>query len=321
MFPVGQVKSLGYRLPSPFLLKALSQEIRAFQPDIIHSHLEFSNLVTSIVTRHYNLPFVIHDHSGTVNNDARGYRLRRKAAARLIRSDGRIMAISKAVKQFNVDELDIPASRVSLVYNGIDIDAYASRAITGRFGGRNGEVGGPVVGFVGRLHSQKGVEYLLQSLPGVFQRVPRAKAVIVGDGPLRRTLEACVDASNLRCRVRFVGSTTEAATWYPRFDLVVQPSVFEPLGLVAVEAMASAVPVVAFAVDGLSEVVLDKKTGFLVERGNVAELEQAIVMILENPDLGRSMGLAGQVRAREMFSDSRMVRECHDVYRMMIGAK
>jgi glycosyltransferase involved in cell wall biosynthesis len=164
----------------------------------------------------------------------------------------------------------------------------------------------PTLLFVGRLVAYKGVDVLLRAMAGV-----PASLVLVGDGPLRGSLEALARELRVADRVRFAGRVTDAdrLAWYGRADAVVLPSVSrqEAFGMVQVEAMLSGRPVVSTSLPtGVPWVNRDGETGLVVPPGDVAALRGALVALASDAALRRRLGRAARAHALEHFTAARM---------------
>jgi glycosyltransferase involved in cell wall biosynthesis len=134
---------------------------------------------------------------------------------------------------------------------------------------------------------------LIEAFPSVVDRAPLARLLIVGDGPLRDELEAQVPAS-FRNSVHFLGTRSDIPQIMAASDVVVLPSSYEPFGMVLVEAMAAARPVIGTRVDGIPELIDDGITGLLVPPDDSVALSDAILRILLDESGAQSMRAAGQ---------------------------
>jgi glycosyltransferase involved in cell wall biosynthesis len=137
---------------------------------------------------------------------------------------------------------------------------------------------------------------------------------MVGAGPLRAALEARVAELGLTGRMEFLGFRADAAALMATMDIVAVPSLFEPFGIVAVEAMAQARPVVASAVGGLTETVQDGVTGRLVPPGNPQRLAEALRDLVRSSATRLQMGLAARQRALDLFSPERTIAAYSRIY-------
>jgi glycosyltransferase involved in cell wall biosynthesis len=143
---------------------------------------------------------------------------------------------------------------------------------------------------------------------------------IAGDGPLRAQLESEARRLGIGDEVRFLGFIADAAQFLAEVDVLAVPSLYEGLGVAALEAMAAGKPVVAAKVGGLGESIVDGITGFLVPPQNSNALAAAIAQLIRSPTLGASMGLRGRERVRQVFSLQTMARENESYYRELLSA-
>ncbi|MFI6299102.1 glycosyltransferase [Nonomuraea sp. NPDC050790] len=172
-------------------------------------------------------------------------------------------------------------SRLVVVRNGVDLDHFVPAGIEAQLRAR-ADLGIPaharLAVCVGRLTRQKGQDLLLRAWPRVLRACPEAELVLVGDGELQAELESSAPAG-----VRFAGPSADVRPWYAACDVLVMPSRWEGLPLTALEAMASARPVVGFAIPGLTEVV-GEETGALVTAGDLRGLAHALASRLSSHD-------------------------------------
>lgn len=230
------------------------------------------------------------------------------------RKCGAFLAVSRAVAD-EVERLLHPSAPVLVIPNGVGIPSPVDRAAARRAAGIAPDA--LVVLGVGRLASEKGFDVLIEAcrlarvtLPGLILR-------IVGGGDRERSLRRLAEAAGLDTGT-MVGALDDVASWYAAADLVVVPSRTEGQGLVALEAMAHGLPVVASLVGGLPEVVLDGLTGLLVPSDRPTDLEAAMLRLLKDVELRRSMGAAGRARVQSDYAYDRMVDRIHEVYRTML---
>jgi glycogen(starch) synthase len=190
------------------------------------------------------------------------------------------------------EELSLKATAVHVIPNGVDPDRYRPRADWPADDG--------YILFVGRLVPQKGLMTLMEAMAALLRRAT-ARLVVVGDGILEFLLRRA--ARNFGCadRVDFVGWARgdELVRLYQGAQFVVMPSVYEPFGIVALEAMACARPVIASATGGLQEIIEDGVTGVLVPVGDHLRLSARMVELLENPRRRAAIGTAARARAME----------------------
>jgi glycosyltransferase involved in cell wall biosynthesis len=210
------------------------------------------------------------------------------------------------------------AGRLSLIRHGVDLDRFQplspdSPEVKGLRRELGLSEGDAVVGFVGRLVPQKGLPYLLTAAEVLQARYGNLRFAIVGDGPLRNELTAATVRSGDR-RFCFLGERSDVPRLLGLFDMLVVPSEWEPFGIVNLEAMAAARPVVAFDVDGIPEAVVHGETGLLVPHRDGQALASAIAQLLDDAPLRRRMGVAGRQRVEKMFDVRGMTRTIEAFY-------
>jgi len=211
-----------------------------------------------------------------------------------------------------------------LIHNGIDIKPFYRRsevekeAIKSEY---NLSLDKSIITCVANLRSPKGHEYLIRALYELKGKSPDFLALLVGDGPLHGKLEELVRDLGLKEQVRFLGSRDreEIPEILAITDIFLLPSLWEGLPTAIIEAMAAGCPVVATAVAGTPEVVIDGETGFLVPPQDPVALARKIKLLLQDQPLREKMCLAGTKRAREHFSLEKMVREYETLYRELIS--
>jgi glycosyltransferase involved in cell wall biosynthesis len=178
-----------------------------------------------------------------------------------------------------------------------------------------------LIAVVGRIEDQKGVDLLVRAVPAVIGEVPRAHVLVVGDGTRRAEAEALADALGVADRVHFTGWRHDLAHVLRAVDVLALPSRWEAFGIVNLEAMAAAKPVVGFAVEGIPEVVVHGETGLLSPPGAVEDLARDLVRVLSDPDLAARLGAAGRRRFLEQFTPERMVQAHVELYEQLLNRR
>ena len=170
-----------------------------------------------------------------------------------------------------------------------------------------------MVGTVGRLDPVKNLHLLLQTHAFLVSKHPQVRTVIVGDGDERASLEAHAQSLGIKDSVIFAGYRSDVRALMPAFDVYVNTSSYEGVSLTILEAMATALPVVATRVGGNPEVVIDQETGLLVP-GIARALADAIGGLVHDERRRRVLGDAGRFRVKRHFSMARMVEDYASVY-------
>jgi len=204
-----------------------------------------------------------------------------------------------------------------LIYNGFSIDKisvcpyFSSEPVSENCNNENTE---PIVLALGRMVVAKGMDYLVRAFNGLESR---ARLVIIGDGPELEKLKKLCETLNINQRVSFQGwlNSAECKKWYMRSSLIVVPSIWpEPFGIVGIEAMSFAKPVVAFNSGGVSEWLRDGETGFLVPTGDTEMLKNKIELLLMHPSISEQMGKRGKEYYKEKFTPQGHIKLLKSVF-------
>jgi glycosyltransferase involved in cell wall biosynthesis/2-polyprenyl-3-methyl-5-hydroxy-6-metoxy-1,4-benzoquinol methylase len=310
----------------PLAVMRLLRLLRRERFDVVHTHSLRAELAALVVSRFMTpRPSLIR----TVHNTDDFY-VRRPfswLAGMSAKQLDAVIGISDAVSDYVKRHADVPQDKITRIYYGLDPAAYDG-------GGRKAEGGGSAsrlhhlrlpphalrqrkIGMIARLAPQKGHTVLLDALPAVVARVPNVCLELVGHEHLLSVdaLRAYAGQRGVGKHVSFTGFRDDVPELLAGWELLVLPSLWEGFGLVLLEAMAASRPVVASAVGPVSEVVVHGETGLLVEPGNPEALAEALVQVLENPELAARLGEAGRRRVAEHFSLDRMTVETEALYR------
>jgi glycosyltransferase involved in cell wall biosynthesis len=289
-------------------LPRLAAAVRGARPDVVHLHGQFAGSLGQIALSLAGRPNTLYTAQWPSYLDDGGTwsRLRNKTAEQVSCAGARLVVVlsENDRKEFTRRGLCDPR-KLLVIPNAYFID---SDPATPRRMDRQ------LIGFVGRLVDQKGCEFLVRAAPHVLAEMPSARVVIVGDGPERPNLERLARELGVASAVEFGGYDPHPARRMREMAVLAVPSIYEPLGMVALEAMACEVPVVASAVGGLPEVVEGGTTGLLVPPRDPDALAAALLRILKAPDQAASMGAAGLARARAGFSPEVISNRYAEVY-------
>jgi glycosyltransferase involved in cell wall biosynthesis len=305
------VPSVRLRSPrdlDPRLVVSLRRELRRLRPDVVHTHLVHADVYGALAA---GAPLV-----STKHNDDRfrmgPFRLVERA---LTRRAGRVIAITEALRRFNVEQVGLPENKVEVVHYGLDGQPPAWA--------RNEPVllpdGARVLLAVCRLTAQKGVDVAVRALAEVRRGYPDAVLVVLGEGPEHAALDALASDLAIGDAVFLPGRAGDVAEWLERAEVVVHPVRWEGFGLALLEAMLAERPLVASAVSSVPEIVVDGATGLLVPPNDPPALAGAISRVLADRELARSFGTAGRDRARAEFSVDRMAARTLAVYERVLA--
>ena len=286
----------------------LSRAVKEKKIDIVHANTRVTQVLAALLSRFSGIPYVTTCH---------GY-FKKSPGRRFFPLWGRmVIAISEPVKQHLLLDFNVPKERVSLIYNGIDIDRFRDQKSMDK-GLKKGELGlseGALVGIIARLSDVKGHCFLLEAMKKVIEQLPGSKLLIVGEGKEKGNLLRLTDRLNLQGSVIFIDSVDDTAKILPLMDVFVMPSLQEGLGLAVMEAQASALAVVASNIGGLNILVRDGENGRLVPPKDVDALAAAIVELLKDKDKAKMFGQNGRSFIEKNFSQDLMVRQTESLYK------
>jgi len=217
-----------------------------------------------------------------------------------------IVANSREVARYVEHVYGAPPARITVVYNAIDLERF--RPAAPRRGDRR-----PLVAMVGRLVAQKNLDLFVAAAAGLRERVPAARFLLVGDGPLRASVRAAVEAAGLVDCCELAGERHDVDELLRGADLFWLTSNWEGLPNAVIEAMACGLPVVATDVGGTRELVRSGEEGFLIRPGDRESLVTHSVALLTDHAMRARLARAARARA-ETFSIARMVGAMQDVY-------
>ena len=236
----------------------------------------------------------------------------------LLRSAGRVIAVSQAVAESLRQNGVIESSKITLIHNGIDVDRF-TRSMELRDGNSPA-----LVGTVGHLAPIKGHDVFVRAAAMLYERRRALRFVIVGEDKSpemghRRSLESLVAELGVSGVVDLPGWRDDMPALLSSLTLFVSAARSEPFGLAIVEAMAAGLPVVASASEGASEIIEDGVSGKLVPVDHADALAEAIDNLLDNPVECSRLGRNAQLAARERYSLDRMAKDTERVYREVLA--
>lgn len=296
----------------PRLIARTAALVRGLGLHILHAHEVKSDVIALLTSRLQPVATMATLH-GWIGNSAR-QRAMIALDRRAVRHLDRVVVVSRKMER-EVLEAGVPAARVCLVHNGIVLENYRR---TGRRGWLREllrrDVPGPVLSAIGRLSREKGHADLVEALAAVAAAGHRVSAVLAGDGPERGPLEALVAARGLGDRVFFPGYVAEPWRLLEETDLMVLPSHTEGLPNVALEALAMDVPVLATAVGGTPDVIIDQVTGRLVPPHDPRALASAIGDFLARRDDWQRTAADGRRMVEQRFDFAARTRRMEQLY-------
>lgn len=299
---------------SPKAILYVAQRLKRERFSLIHTHGYKANIIGGIAAKLAGVKSVatMHLHTETTHR----LRLYRIIDLLTLRFFPKVIAVSESMRQYLI-AAGLPPKRVMTVHNAIDIGIFTSnvsfhdKALRNQLGIGSDQ---NIISLIGRLTSQKGHRYFLESANRILEVLPETRFLIVGDGPLREDLEGLSLSLGIAQAVRFLGYRQDVAALMSMSDVIVMPSLREGLPYVLLEALALARPVVGTRVGGIPEVIKHGETGFLVPPKDSERLTEAIIWVLRNPEEAASLGERGRELVSREFNVETMVRKIAAVY-------
>ncbi len=340
-------EAIGLAAPHDAALRTLSVNLLMAAgvsgADVVHTHTWYANFGGHLAKLIHGVPHVVTTHSLEPHRPWKaeqlggGYALSSFCERTALEAADAVIAVSAAMRDDVVACYPgLDPGRVVVVHNGVDTDEFRPDPGLEALHRLGIDPDRPSVVFVGRITRQKGIEHLLAAAAAID---PAAQLVLFPSAP-----DTAEVGREMRARAADLAASRGSILWLeeviPRAELIqvlthatvfVCPSVYEPFGLVNVEAMACGAPVVASAIGGIPEVVADGETGLLVPfeaavGGNpadagrfAADLAAAINRLLDDPEAARTMGAAGRARVLERFSWPAIAARTVDVYRSVLS--
>ena len=319
-------------------------QIKALQGiDVVHTHTWYVSMAGFLAKKLYGVPFVLTTHSleplraWKAEQLGSGYAMSSWMERTAILDADAVIAVSNGTRQDILRAYpDIAPERVHVIYNGIDLDEYQRKASTSALQKHGIDPSAPYILFVGRITRQKGVTHLVDAIRYL---PPNTQVVLCAGAPDTPEI-----AAEMREKVEQARSHNPRIIWiekmlpkpetielYSHARIFCCPSVYEPFGIINLEAMACEAPVVASATGGILEVVVDGETGYLVPFEQdpatsfptdpdkfARDLAEKLSSLLADPEKCRSFGQAGRRRVEEKFAWSSIADQTIELYKRLI---
>jgi glycosyltransferase involved in cell wall biosynthesis len=300
----GALRVPAIRIPAPRDIDPLllARIVRATRADIVHTHLVHADLYGAVAAKLRGARLVSTKH----NDDPFRVGPFRHVERGLSQLADRVITITDALRDFNVERVGVDPAKVETIHYGLDElpDAWGVNPADNVPGDAR------VLLAVARLTEQKAVDVAIRALPLLPDDTV---LVVLGEGPDRDTLEHLTRDLGIEHRVFLLGRVPDVAAWLRRATVFVHPARWEGFGLAVLEAMLAGLPVVASRVSSLPELVVDGETGVLVQPDDPSALALGIARALEQ----RNLGDAGRERAHREFSVARMAERTAALYRAL----
>ncbi len=311
--------------------------------DLVHCHTWYTHLGGIMAKLNYGIPLVITVHSLEPLRPWKreqlggGYDYSLWVEKTALEMADAVIAVSEETKRDVLSLFNVKEERISVIHNGIDLSEYRPTEEKGVLEALGVDPARPYVLFVGRITRQKGIIHLVRAIRHLD---PGFQVVLCAGAPDTPEIAAEMQQAVASARHHHDGivwiekmvSRPEAIALYSGASVFVCPSIYEPFGIINLEAMACGTPVVASAVGGIKEVVVDGETGFLVPLSQMiespfeatdpeafsADLAARINLLMADPPLAARMGAAGRKRAEELFGWDAIARKTERLYAKLL---
>ncbi len=318
--------------------------IKPVDADVVHCHTWYSHFAGILAKLCYGTPLVVTTHSleplrpWKRNQLGRGYDASSWIEKTAIEMADAIIAVSKETKEDVLNHFNVDEKKIQVIYNGINLEQYQKTTDTNALKRHQVDLEKPYVLFVGRITQQKGIIHLVNAIKYIH---PDTQVVLCAGAPDTKEIEAEMELAvhNVqkdRNNVIWIDEMLDKASviqLYSHATVFCCPSIYEPFGIINIEAMACGTPVVASAVGGIKEVVVPNETGILVavEQQKEApfepvdpdqfskDLAKGINKIVSNPELQKRLAAAGRKRVEDHFDWKAIARQTADLYSTLIA--
>lgn len=288
------------------VVRRLTRLFEQERPDIVHTHLFGADFWGGIAAKKAGVKKLVSTKHDVLDEGFLKSKLGRKTRQKI----DKVIAISKATKEFLIEDEKVDPDKIQIIYNGIDVNKFyqpESEIL------RTDKL---LIGSVGRLNKEKGYKHLIRACR--FLKKRNWKIILVGDGPLRKDLEAQTRFLGVEDNVRFSGMVQDVRSYYDEFEVFVLPSVSEGLSLSILEAALAGKFVIATNVGGIPEIITDQETGLLFKPKSIEQLLDRLEWVLNHKNEARRMARALQRKVLENFDINKIIEQYEQMYTALV---
>lgn len=309
-------------------LRTIRRELRAFRPDVVHTHSGKAGLLGRMAASSLRVPAIVHTVHGAPFHPYQSALARaalRGCERYAARRCDRLVSVADAMTQQMVQARVAPAEKFVTVHSGLEVDQFLHApelrwAVRKELGYQDGQI---VIGKVARLFHLKGHADVIEAAARLVPKHPQVQFLLVGDGVLRPEIEQQVARAGLGGHVRLVGlvGPERIPGLMAAMDILVHASLREGLARVLPQALITGRPVVSYDVDGAREVVIPGETGFLAPPRDVAALTAGLESLVIDGNLRQRLGAEGRRRFADQFRHETMTRKLRELYVQILAEK
>lgn len=301
------------------LIFKLARIMKEKNIDIVHAHNTGPLFYGSLAAKFLGVPVFIDTIHWPINSETWKKRLRNKLCSYLA---GKIVTITEYMKNDFSKRNKIPLGKFETIYYGVDLVKYSAQIDIEK---KKKELDitpyNIVLGTIARLAPEKGHKYLFQAIKQNTALYSEIKLILVGDGPLLPELKKLAKDLDIVQNVKFLGYRSDIPEIMPIFDIFILPSVFEPFGLVLLEAMAAGKPIIASNISEIPRIILNGETGILVPPKDILSLSDAMLELIRDSKMRQAMGERGRERVIEKFSLKKTTDDYKRLYLNLLAQK
>jgi glycogen synthase len=309
------------------MTESVLSSVEKWTPHIIHAH-DWLVAPAAIALKHFvSSPLLSTIHStergraGRIQNDLQ-YHLH-EVEADLCAESTKIIVASKYMKNEISSLFNLTRDKINVIFNGVYSRPFQADKSKDSNIARNrfADPSEKIILFVGRMFLQKGPQILLEAAGRILEMDSNFRFIFVGEGPIKQDLIELARKKYISSKIEFTGfiDDTRLRTLYHVADVAVFPSLYEPFGIVILEAMSEGCPVIGSNTGGLSEIIRDRRNGILVAPGDVDSLKQAILQILNDSSLRKNLRKNGLKEVRSKYEWNRIANRTLQLYGKIVN--
>jgi glycosyltransferase involved in cell wall biosynthesis len=287
---------------------------------VVHTHGYFADIVGFLAAKRLGIPILSTCH-GFISND-RKLKVYNFMDVQALRFFNRVISVSEKIKDYLIEK-GVSPNRIVVIENAFGENSNQELSIENRKAKRallkicNADF---VLGYVGRLSEEKGINYILLASSMADKMGIPIKVLIIGEGPEKGKLEELAKRVGMQDKVIFAGFQSDVENWYPAMDVFVLPSLTEGTPMSLLEAMAQGIPCVASKVGGVPKVIDSGIDGILVLPGNAEEIKGAVSILYRNEELRSSLSKNAKSKMINKYNINEWIEKIESQYLEIIGA-
>lgn len=291
-------------------LRELIAVVKKEKIEIIHTHHRMAALYARIVKIFFpHIRLVYTAHNVFYN---------KKWLTKVSLAGSNVVAVGECVKKNLTDVFGINEKKITTIYNAVQIESAKEENYNKTLKELQ-EKEYILAGVIGRLSEQKGIDVFIHAIAGLHEQIPQLKGIIIGDGEDKEQLQSLVRELKMEEYILFLGYQEHITTLIRQLDFVVMPSRWEGFPLTPIEVFAMKKTIIASDIDGINEIVRDKKNGILVEKDDVSAFSNAMESLMTDHNLKEQLENNGRYYYEEHFDYDSFIKQYHLLYQKILS--